>query len=95
VWSVILGYTIALVFWWTPSSSQVMRLLSFPVWMAFVIYLASIAGVYRVPLFLVIVALTIVGFITEANGSKDQGKHCCKCYQRLAGVVALAIHFSA
>ena len=73
MWSIIIGYSIALIFYWTPSSSHTMRLLSFPVWMIFVNYLASIAGVYRVPLFLVVVSLTVVGFVTDATGSKDQG----------------------
>lgn len=62
-----------------------MRVLSIPVWTAFVIHVASIAGDFRVPLFLAVVTLSIVGFVTEVmrTGTQDQGmivKKCALCW---------------
>ncbi|EDO45799.1 predicted protein, partial [Nematostella vectensis] len=75
VWSIVIGYTGALIFWWSSSTSKVLHILSVPVWLAFLIHIASIAGPYRVPLFLLVAVLSIVGLIAEeTNNDNPQTK---------------------
>ena len=71
----MLGYVLIVIFWWTPSSSKVVCYFSLPVWTALLVHISSIAGVYTVPLFLIVVVLSIIGLVTDAgDGAKDQGK---------------------
>lgn len=67
---------IALIFWWSPSSSSTMNILSIPVWTLFIIHVASIAGDFRVPIFLAVIVLSVVGIITEVTKTdeQDQGR---------------------
>ena len=74
VWTLIVAYMIVLIFWWTPSMSKVLPYFSIPVWIALLMHLASIAGAFGLPLFLVVMMLCFVGLVAELAENKKHGK---------------------
>ena len=78
MWTLAVAYILVVIFLWTPERSQTLKLLSIPVWIALLFHGATVAGPLRVPLLILVVTMTIVGFITElkhANKSQtDSGK---------------------
>lgn len=70
VWSLLLGYVGALCFWWGPPTEGPLTALSPVIWLALVSHLASVAGVWRMPILVVVLALLVMGFLAELrNGS--------------------------
>ncbi|KAM7313331.1 transmembrane protein 245 isoform X1 [Ixodes scapularis] len=70
VWSLLLGYVGALCFWWGPPTEGPLTALSPVIWLALVSHLASVAGIWRMPILVVVLALLVMGFLAELrNGS--------------------------
>ncbi|XP_029115800.1 transmembrane protein 245 isoform X7 [Scleropages formosus] len=65
VGTLVLGYLLAVVFKWTPSMERHLRLMSVPVWTVLLLYLVSLTGSWRVPVFVVVVSLLIVGSLQD------------------------------
>uniref|UniRef100_A0A673LS20 Transmembrane protein 245-like n=1 Tax=Sinocyclocheilus rhinocerous TaxID=307959 RepID=A0A673LS20_9TELE len=61
VGTLVVGYVLAVAFKWTPGMEGYLRTLAVPVWAALIFYLVSLTGSWRVPLFVVVVLLLIVG----------------------------------
>ncbi|XP_041371505.1 transmembrane protein 245-like [Gigantopelta aegis] len=72
VWTLFIGYLLAVVFYWTPEKTKQMRYFAIPVWVAFILHVATVAGPLRIPLLFCIVAMMIVGFTTEVKVNKKQ-----------------------
>ena len=74
VWSIVAGYIVIVIFWWTPLSANVLSSLSVPVWTLVLIHLASYAGKWKVLIFLIFLILLIVGLVEEWKGKRQRGE---------------------
>nr|XP_023681537.1 transmembrane protein 245 isoform X3 [Paramormyrops kingsleyae] len=63
VWvgTVVLGYLLAVIFKWTPATESYLRTASVPVWTILLFYLVSLTGCWRVPVFVIVVVLLVIG----------------------------------
>lgn len=63
VWvcTVVFGYLLAVCFKWSPHTERYLRALALPVWAVLLFYIVSLTGSWRVPIFVVVVILIIVG----------------------------------
>ncbi|KAB5533020.1 hypothetical protein PHYPO_G00126780 [Pangasianodon hypophthalmus] len=61
VGTLVVGYVLAVVFKWTPGMEVYLRAMSVPIWTVLIFYLVSLTGAWRVPMFVVVVILLIVG----------------------------------
>ncbi|XP_029957935.1 transmembrane protein 245 isoform X2 [Salarias fasciatus] len=63
VWvcTVVFGYLLAVCCKWSAHTERYLRTLALPVWAVLLFYIVSLTGSWRVPIFVVVVALLIVG----------------------------------
>nr|XP_061812105.1 transmembrane protein 245-like [Nerophis lumbriciformis] len=63
VWvcTVVIGYLLAVCFKWSLYTEGYLRSAALPVWMTLLFYIVSLTGSWRVPLFVVVLLLLIVG----------------------------------
>uniref|UniRef100_A0A665WJ33 Transmembrane protein 245 n=1 Tax=Echeneis naucrates TaxID=173247 RepID=A0A665WJ33_ECHNA len=63
VWvcTVVFGYLLAVCFKWSPQTESYLKSLAVPVWAVLLFYIVSLMGSWRVPIFVVVVILLIVG----------------------------------
>ncbi|XP_054478203.1 transmembrane protein 245 isoform X2 [Anoplopoma fimbria] len=63
VWvcTVVFGYLLVVCFKWSPKTEHYLRALALPVWAILLFYVVSLTGSWRVPMFVVVVILIIVG----------------------------------
>uniref|UniRef100_A0A3P9Q1D7 Transmembrane protein 245 n=1 Tax=Poecilia reticulata TaxID=8081 RepID=A0A3P9Q1D7_POERE len=65
VCSVVFGYLLAVCLKWSPQTECYLRALALPVWAILLFYIVSLTGSWRVPIFMVVVALLIVGSLEK------------------------------
>ncbi|XP_034030800.1 transmembrane protein 245 isoform X2 [Thalassophryne amazonica] len=63
VWvcTVVVGYLLVVCFKWSPHTERYLRSLALPVWASLLFYIVSLTGSWRVPIFVVVVILLIIG----------------------------------
>ncbi|XP_034465749.1 transmembrane protein 245 isoform X1 [Hippoglossus hippoglossus] len=63
VWvcTVVFGYLSTVCFKWSPRTEHYLRVLALPVWSILLFYIVSLTGSWRVPMFVVVVVMLIVG----------------------------------
>jgi len=52
---------------WSPDSKRCLRYLSLPVWCVLILHIATVAGYLRVPLFIFLLIVILVGFVAEVR----------------------------
>ncbi|XP_056330942.1 transmembrane protein 245 isoform X1 [Danio aesculapii] len=92
VGTLVLGYVLAVAFKWTPSMEGYLRTMSVPVWTALIFYLVSLTGSWRVPVFVVVVLLLIVGSQEKtAVSGKGSGELSGQVLSFAANTIFMAI----
>ncbi|KPP74125.1 transmembrane protein 245-like [Scleropages formosus] len=94
VGTLVLGYLLAVVFKWTPSMERHLRLMSVPVWTVLLLYLVSLTGSWRVPVFVVVVSLLIVGSLQDKRRVTGKGELSGQVLSFAANTIFMAVSCS-
>ncbi|XP_069769643.1 transmembrane protein 245 isoform X2 [Narcine bancroftii] len=69
VWTLIVGYVLAVSFKWNTKMEHFLKTISVPVWTVLLFYLASVAGTWQIPVFVMVIILLVMGAFQEGAGN--------------------------
>ncbi|XP_061108675.1 transmembrane protein 245 isoform X1 [Conger conger] len=94
VGTLVLGFVLAVAFKWTPGMEGYLRAMSVPVWIALLFYMVSLTGSWRVPVFVVVASLLIIGSLQEKPQETSQGELSGQVLSFAANTIYMAISCS-
>ncbi|KAJ8353897.1 hypothetical protein SKAU_G00214640 [Synaphobranchus kaupii] len=94
VGTLVLGYLLAVAFKWTPGMEGYLRTMSVPVWISLLFYMVSLTGSWRVPVFVVVAGLLIIGSLQERPQAASQGELSGQVLSFAANTIYMAISCS-
>ncbi|XP_063055727.1 transmembrane protein 245 isoform X3 [Engraulis encrasicolus] len=99
VWvgTLVIGYVLAVIFKWTPGMEGYLRAMSVPVWTVLIFYLVSLAGSWRVPMFVIAVVLLLIGTQEKQptpGGTKHENQLSGQVLSFAASTIYMAISCS-
>ncbi|XP_064883766.1 transmembrane protein 245 isoform X1 [Oncorhynchus nerka] len=94
VMTVVLGYVLAVACKWSPGTERYLRTMSVPVWTILLFYLVSLTGSWRVPVFVIVVTLLIVGSQEKPPVPGNSGELSGQVLSFAANTIYMAISCS-
>uniref|UniRef100_A0A8K9Y570 Transmembrane protein 245 n=1 Tax=Oncorhynchus mykiss TaxID=8022 RepID=A0A8K9Y570_ONCMY len=94
VMTVVLGYVLAVACKWSPGTERYLRTMSVPVWTILLFYLVSLTGSWRVPVFVIMVTLLIVGSQEKPPVPGNSGELSGQVLSFAANTIYMAISCS-
>ncbi|KAJ8004952.1 hypothetical protein DPEC_G00141620 [Dallia pectoralis] len=94
VLTVVLGYVVVVACRWSPRTQGYLRTMSVPVWTILLFYMVSLTGSWRVPVFVVVVTLLIVGSQEKPPVPGNSGELSGQVLSFAANTIYMAISCS-
>ncbi|XP_028971504.2 transmembrane protein 245 isoform X1 [Esox lucius] len=92
--AVVLGYVVVVACRWSPNTQGYLRTMSVPVWTILLFYMVSLTGSWRVPVFVVVVTLLIVGSQEKPAVPGNSGELSGQVLSFAANTIYMAISCS-
>ncbi|XP_061410947.1 transmembrane protein 245-like isoform X3 [Lethenteron reissneri] len=73
VWTVVCGYVLVVLLWWSPQTQQALGTLSGLVWIVLLLHLVSLTGSWRSLVLLLLIGLVVAGWVQDVQKGHHDG----------------------
>ncbi|CAM9331812.1 unnamed protein product [Lampetra fluviatilis] len=73
VWTVVCGYLLVVLLWWSPQTQQALGTLSGLVWIVLLLHLVSLTGSWRSLVLLLLIGLVVAGWVQDVQKGHHDG----------------------
>uniref|UniRef100_S4R7U9 Transmembrane protein 245 n=1 Tax=Petromyzon marinus TaxID=7757 RepID=S4R7U9_PETMA len=73
VWTVVCGYLLVVLLWWSPQTQQALGTLSGLVWIVLLLHLVSLTGSWRSLVLLLLIGLVVAGWVQDLQKGHHDG----------------------
>nr|XP_032807479.1 transmembrane protein 245-like isoform X1 [Petromyzon marinus] len=73
VWTVVCGYLLVVLLWWSPQTQQALGTLSGLVWVVLLLHLVSLTGSWRSLVLLLLIGLVVAGWVQDLQKGHHDG----------------------